>query len=379
MSTKYRYLVLGTGVGKAIAHTLKEHHQTALVTIGDKLTEQIHKTVEYVNSISSNPESKCNGLKFDAENFDGSYFKNFDVIISALPAKYNLELAAHAAICYGKSFCDLGGVVKVTKEMMDFITPASVIPDCGIMPGLGMLLTRELMSGMQSVDDIKIFVGGLPQKPRSPVFYQKVFSLEGLKHICFDEVPVLENGKIKMLPPFSMQEPVFAEELKNFSEDFGGLLEAFATAGASISPWSLQKEGVKNFVEKTVRWPGFIDFVKPLPRKGFEEAISPYINIPTTADNPDLLWGRVDVIGVKDGIRIHREVKILDFFDSGTSLTAMERTTGITTGLVAALIAQGKAKPGVHTMDEALNPKTRKDLIADLQKHFSITFREEAA
>ncbi len=350
-----KYLVPGAGVGKAIAYTLAKSANTQLVVIADMDIEKAVKVSRFVNKFCS---PKCVAIQFDAEKTKNfvALFKKFDVVISALPAKYNFKLA-EAAIRANTHFCDLGGVVEVTKQMLELNRkypnmPVSVVPDCGLMPGLGIIISKKLMLDLGGAEFIEILVGGLPQKPKPPTYYQKVFHAEGLRHICYDMAPILSNGEIKLVKPFHDYSQIDVPELQRFSKKFNGRVETFVTAGASLAAESFRDWGVNYFAEKTVRWPWFVDFFKKVPEYKFEQAIEEYLTTPVDAENPDLVW--MLVTARKTGIN-PKSVSLLDLYDTATDLTAMQRTTGFTTAVIAEMMAEGKTKPGVSTPENAFD------------------------
>ncbi len=360
--SKKRYLVLGGGVGKAIAYVLAGSSNTQDVFVGDKDEKKVREVASFVND---RYPGKCIPVLFDVETSGKSValFEEFGVIISALPAKYNVTLA-QTAILAGTNFCDLGGVVEVTKKMMELNKrfpemQVSVVPDCGLMPGLGIVIAKKFVLEMGGADSVEILVGGLPQKPQPPTFYQKIFHPEGLKHICYDMAPVLSDGDIEWVKPFQDYCQIDVLELEVFSKQFNGRVETFITSGASLAPWSFRDMGVQKFAEKTVRWPGFVDFFKTVPIHKFEQAVETYLNIPVSKDNPDLVWMRIKV--KKNGDQ--RCVSVLDLFDEETGLTAMQRTTGFTTAVIAEMISEGKTLPGVCTPENAFSQSGLTELV----------------
>ena len=50
--------------------------------------------------------------------------------------------------------------------------------DCGLAPGMVNILAEYGIQQLDSVDSVRIFVGGLPQHPEPPLNYQIVYSLE---------------------------------------------------------------------------------------------------------------------------------------------------------------------------------------------------------
>ena len=110
-----RYLILGAGVGKAIAYLLSRQKSTDWLVLADIDVDKAKKACETING----PESCvfCTPIRFDVEKLSSSCFSKYDVVISALPAKYNYALA-DKVIEAGVNFCDLGGVVSVTEKMI---------------------------------------------------------------------------------------------------------------------------------------------------------------------------------------------------------------------------------------------------------------------
>lgn len=379
----FKYAVLGTGVGKAIAYMLIRSPDTKLVTLGDVKDESAKAVAERLNGPFSFEERKCKGIKFVAEDRYSArkVFRESDVVVSALPARYNPDLAK-IAVEEGKHFCDLGGVVSITRRMEKLnriasVSRVSVIPDCGLMPGLGVMLAKLLMEDLEDTESVRIYAGGLPQKPQPPLFYQRVFSLEGLAHICFDSSPILMDGVLRWRKPFSDYEILTVSELATYSPARDGKIEAFTTAGASIAPWTFQRWGVNNFWEKTVRWPGFVEFIRDyrhgIKAENFEEKISPYVNIPVNNEYPDLVWLRVGVSGTIHSKARSFSYTLFDRFDEDSVLSAMERTTGFPTALLAQMAARGKTKPGVHTPECALTSENLKQFFNELRLVLTLT------
>lgn len=370
------YLVLGTGVGRAIAYLLAKSPDTRLIVIGDINTERAGRVSVFVDYFNR-PKLKCVPMFFDTNKTQNliEVFRQFNVVVSALPAKYNPKLA-EIAIKAGTNFCDLGGIVEVTTQMLELNkkypdTKVSIVPDCGLMPGLGIVIAKKLMHDLGGADSIEILVGGLPQKPRPPTYYQLVFNVEGLKHICYDPAPILSEGEVKFVEPFHDYNQIGVPELQRFSNKFYGCVESFVTAGASLAANSFRDWGVKYFAEKTVRWPGFVNFFKNIPENKFEESVQKNLTIPVSAKNPDLVWMRVMAQRGSE----KSSMSLLDLFDEKTGLTAMQRATGFTTAIMAEMIAEGKIKTGINTPENAFDHQDINELLTRLDKFFS--FRKD--
>ena len=369
MAKQYRYLVLGTGVGKAIAYLLLLLEDTDYVTLTD---ENMARALEVSGRLRTLTGGTCIPFGYHVDYDPTFLFESHDVVISALPAKYNARLA-ELAIRAGVHFCELGGVLEITDQILKLSVPKgrdslSVIADCGLMPGLGMMLSQGLIEHLDKTESVEILVGGLPQRPRPPVFYQRVFSIEGLKHLCYDPAPILNNYQVVTVEPFSDHEYLTVPELAGYANETGEV-EVFVTAGAARTPWTFEAQGLKKFRERTVRWPGFVDFVKAVPPEKFEETIGPHINIPVDAENPDLVWMRVTAKGTRCGLAMEASYTLLDRLDERTGFTAMERTTGFPTAVIAHMMAEGSAKTGIHTSECCLTAEQFSLFLSDVRNY----------
>lgn len=369
---KYSYLVLGTGMGRAIAYCLAGLPDTLKVAVADVDRERARDVGRQANDFFV---PVCDAFQFNAEQPDGLYnFDEYHVVISALPARYNPALADRA-ITMGSHFCDLGGVLAATRQMEALNAKAlgrrvSVVPDCGLMPGLGLMMARMLLeesyelSPASETRDIMIYVGGIPQKPAPPLYYQKMFSLEGLKHLVYDKAVVLMDRVVKEAEPLSDYEILKVPELAEFSPDGQGTVEAFLTAGLGVAPWRFQKLGADILVEKTVRWPGFAEFVKAVRESEFEARIGAALGPPVSPENPDLVWMRTTASYLKeDGRPGTLGLSLTAKYDHRLGLSAMEKTTGFSAALTAHRVARGLALCGVNPPETAFHPAVLRELV----------------
>ena len=190
-------LVLGAGMmGRAIAFDLCKYSDFKEISVYDKDNQTLHSAKKFLK------KQNINFLKIDLENLSiiKKYFKNFDVVISAVPYKYNYILAK-IAIDTKTHFIDLGGNNDIVKKELSLSKKAknkgvTVIPDCGLAPGLTSVITKDIVEQMNFVNYVKLRVGGLPQNPQPPLDYQIVFSPYGLINEYVEDAIILDNGKI---------------------------------------------------------------------------------------------------------------------------------------------------------------------------------------
>lgn len=364
---------MGRGVLKAGVDYLLRQADTDLVAILDK-----DKAVLELDRMFGNfPKRKVDYIWTDIHKINlVELFKLYDTVISGLPARENLRLA-EAAIKADVNFIDLGGVVSVAKGIINLRKkcPApytkSIITGAGLMPGDGEIKAQKLIWEFDRPLNVSILVTGLPQKPKPPLKYNFPYSSEGLEHICYDEAHVLEKGKIVWKKAFSGYKHITIPELARFYDR--GRVEAFITAGTSLSTESFQRQGIQEYSELTLRWKDFAKFFENVPREKFQETIAPYLTRPNHSD-PDLVYMKVSVSGYIDGQWKEKSISHLDLFDKNTGFTAMERSTAIPAAIVARMMTLGQTNIGVNTPETAFSREQMGFYLKELSKYFDVKY-----
>ncbi|MGI8508919.1 MAG: saccharopine dehydrogenase family protein [Gemmatimonadaceae bacterium] len=363
-----RMLVLGAGLqGSACAYDLLQNPEVTEVRLADL---HVEKLAEFLRPYSG---ERLIPTPLDVRDADAvrALMRESDAVMSAIPYYFNLDLARHA-VEVGTNFCDLGGNTDIVFEQKTLDTRArdqkcSIIPDCGVAPGMVNILSQYGISQMDSVDSVKIFVGGLPQNPEPPLNYQIVYSLEGVLDYYTTLSWVLRDGKRAQVKALSEIEPV------TFDAPIGEL-EAFHTAGG-LSTMAFRYEGqIQNMEYKTLRYPGHarimeairelgllelepvdVKGTKVVPRDLAVAAMGPRLTKPK---GHDLLALRVTVTGSKDGAPKTVGWELVDFYDEAHGISAMMRTTGYSLSITGQMQARGEISLyGVHTPDECVPPQ----------------------
>jgi len=240
----------------------------------------------------------------------------------------------------------------------------SVIPDCGLAPGMVNILAVEGLRRLDVAETVKIYVGGLPQKPEPPLNYQIVYSLEGALDYYTTPSWILRGGKPVQVDALS------EVELVDFPPPVGRL-EAFHTGGG-ISTLPFAYEGKVDAMEyKTLRYPGHVAIMCPIrelglldlkpldvkgqavvPRDLFIAAVSPKLHKPK---GQDLVALQVQVSGRKHGAAKTVTFRLIDRYDCEHGISAMMRTTGYSLSITGQMQADGRIeRKGVYTPDEAV-------------------------
>jgi lysine 6-dehydrogenase len=279
---------------------------------------------------------------------------HYDGCLSAVNYWLNLDLT-RCAIEAGAHFCDLGGNNDIVAQQLKLDTLAfeagvTVIPDCGLAPGLATLLAAQGIRRLDEVTSVAIRVGGLPQNPKPPLNYQLVFSIEGLLNEYVERSIIIRDG-VKL-----SVEPLTEVESIEFPEPFGKL-EAFHTSGGLSTLASTFAGKVRNMDYKTIRYPGHCALMHPLRALGFldqtpvvldDSEVRPrqlsahILEDLLRGDDPDVVLVRVTVGGTKFGGRRRLEYELIDHADTDNGQTAMMRCTAYPASIILQMMVGGR-------------------------------------
>jgi lysine 6-dehydrogenase len=358
-------LVLGAGLqGCACTYDLLQNPAISQVTLADV------RPVKLPKFLTGDWKGRLRTIQLDVTDMPAvsAAFKGQAAVMSAIPYYYNGPMA-RAAVEAGCHFSDLGGNTDIVLEQKKLHDRAlaqglSVIPDCGLAPGMVNILAAEGIRRLDRADKVKIFVGGLPQAPEPPLNYQIVYSLEGALDYYTTPSWVLRGGKPVQVDALSEVEPV------EFPSPVG-TLEAFHTGGG-ISTLPFAYDGKIDTMEyKTLRYPGHVAIMRPIrelgllanqpievkgakvaPRDLFIAAVHPKLFKP---EGRDLVALQVQVTGQKQGKPGTVTFRLIDFYDSQHGISAMMRTTGYSLSITGQMQVDGMVLAnGVHTPDEAM-------------------------
>jgi lysine 6-dehydrogenase len=360
-----KLLVLGAGLqGCACAYDLLQNPAVTTVTLADVRLDKLPPFLQ------GDWGGRLHTVKLDVTDSAAvaQTFRGQAAVMSAIPYYYNGPMAK-AAIESGSHFSDLGGNTEIVLEQKKLHGEAlakgiSVIPDCGLAPGMVNILAAEGIRRLDQAEKVKIFVGGLPQSPEPPLNYQIVYSLEGALDYYTTPSWVLRGGRPVQVDALSEVEPV------EFPSPVG-MLEAFHTGGG-ISTLPFAYQGKIDIMEyKTLRYPGHAAVIRPIrdlgllgnepidvkgkkvvPRDVFIAAVHSRLYKP---EGRDLVALQVQATGKKGGKPHSVTFRLIDYYDAKHGISAMMRTTGYSLSITGQMQVGGRVKAkGVHTPDEAI-------------------------
>lgn len=343
---KNKIIVLGTGlVGSAIVKDLCKNY---LLTAVDISRENIHslKGLDNVKAIT-------------ADLSDSSIIKDLirdhDLVIGALPGPMGYK-SVKDTIEAGKDMVDISffpgdpfGLDRMARDK-----GVTVVTDCGVAPGMGNIILGHHHS-QTSVEKYICYVGGLPFKREWPWQYKAVFSPIDVIEEYTRPARYMINGDIVIREALSEPEYI---EFKDI-----GTLEAWNSDGLRSL---LKTMPVPNMLEKTLRYPGTIDYLRMLREAGFfshdeidvkGKRIKP-IDLTSNLMFPqwqlkegeeEFTVMRIIIEGRDKGEKYRYQYDLFDRYDKENNITSMARTTGYTCTAVANLIMEGMYEsPGIN-------------------------------
>ncbi len=332
-----RVLILGAGlIGRPMAIDLSDEPGIEVLVVD--------RNVQVLQSLTEFKNIKTQVVDIAEQGVLESLIEKCDLCINALPGFMGFEILRQV-ISFGRDIIDIAFSPEDPLTLNELAEKKGVtaLVDCGVAPGMSNLLTGYASSLLTDVQNVRIFVGGLPKERRLPWEYKAVFSPIDVIEEYTRPARIKENGRIVVKEPLS--EPEFI--------DFPGIgtLEAFNTDGLRTL---LKTIDAPNMAEKTLRYPGHREKILLLKQADFfgkepvelnGQALIPldvtvkilFKQWQLKPEEEDLTVMRVEVEG-DDGK--HR-FDLFDTYDPKTGIHSMARTTGFTATIMARALARG--------------------------------------
>ncbi len=367
----HRYAIIGTGrQGTAAAYDLGLFAEAEFILMADSDPAAAEAAAERVNTLLGRDLAQATAL--DARDQAGVISEleehGVQAMLAATPYFMNLGLT-QAAISTGIHMTDLGGNSEVVFAQLKFSAQAakagiSIVPDCGLGPGMITTLALYAMEALDQAQDVFIWDCGLPQHPTEPWNYSLGFSIEGLTNEYDGDCVFIREGKTTLVPALAELERL------EFPAPIGEL-EAFTTAGGITSAARTFAGKLRTLQNKTMRYPGHYAVLKVIQQLGLLSTEPTEIDghlvrprsvlhalwepqIRAEAGEADLALIRTLATGTLDGKPAQAQVDLQLLYDEKTGFTAMEQGTGWHASIFTAAVAAGEVEPGVVPVELAL-------------------------
>lgn len=330
-------IVLGAGlVGGVMAIDLAEKHNVTSVDISQKNLDKLNNIKTICADISNTTTLQ-------------SLIKDYDLVIGAVPGFMGYKMMRDV-IEAGKNIVDISFYPEDPFLLDELAKEKGVVAvmDCGVAPGMGNIIFGHHDANME-ISHYECLVGGLPEKREWPYEYQAVFSPIDVIEEYIRPARYVQNSNL------IVKEALSDTELIEFDEI--GTLESWNSDGLRSLIKTMPH--VPNMIEKTLRYPGCVEYLKVLRASNFFSYEKIELNgtmirpIDVTAKllfpkwemkpgDKDFTVMRIIIKGKEKGKNVTYQYNLLDRYLDDT--ISMARTTGFTCTAVANLVLDGTYK-----------------------------------
>jgi saccharopine dehydrogenase-like NADP-dependent oxidoreductase len=336
-----KIIVLGAGmVGSAMAVDLVKKHK---VVIADRDQLVLDSVKQKHNRLSVQRLDVTDRQKLQ------EVIKSHDLVICAVPGFLGFQTLKWI-IEAGKDVVDISFFPEDALSLDKLAREENVtaIVDCGVAPGMGNIILGYHNENMK-VTDFECLVGGLPKAKKWPFAYKAPFSPVDVIEEYTRPARYVEHGQVVVREALSDCEYVDFDQL--------GTLESFNSDGLRSLIFTMPH--ILNMKEKTLRYPGHVEYIKVLKESGFFNSdkldinglkISPleftskilFDEWKLGQTEEELTVMRITIKGENaDGDQQHVIYNLHDEYDPATKTSSMARTTGYTATAAANLFLDG--------------------------------------
>ena len=255
-----KVIVIGAGmVGSAMAIDMAKSHDvtltdinmTVLQTIKSKLSDLNIQTLDVTN-------------KKVLQQTIGPY----DLVICAVPGFLGFE-TLKSIIEAKKNVIDISFFSENSLELDALAKEMQVtaIVDCGVAPGMDNIILGHYNEIMK-LTDFECLVGGLPKEKKWPFCYKAPFSPIDVIEEYTRPARYVENGYEVVREALTDCDYVHFDKV--------GTLESFNSDGLRSIIHTMPH--IPNMKEKTLRYPGHVEYVRVLKESGFFSESSIEVN-----------------------------------------------------------------------------------------------------
>ena len=332
-----KIIVLGAGlVGGVMAQDLSKNHQVSSVDI---------------NMDALLPLSKLGIHTIHADLSDNSsierLIKDYDLVVGAVPGYMGYQ-TLETIIKAGKNCVDISFFPEDPFDLDELAKEMGVVAvmDCGVAPGMGNIILGHHNHQME-ISDYECLVGGLPEIREWPYEYKAVFSPIDVIEEYIRPARYVQSGQVVTKEALSDTELIEFEGV--------GTLESWNSDGLRSLIDTMPH--IPNMIEKTLRYPGCVEYLKVLRTSGFFSKSEIEVNgqmirpIDLTSKllfpkwqlkegEKDFTVMRINIKGKENSKEVKYKYYLLDRYQDNT--ISMARTTGFTCTAVANLVIDGQ-------------------------------------
>jgi lysine 6-dehydrogenase len=392
----------GTGkVGAAVAWDLARDKDIERVGIVGRRKDALDKTKGWIGSDKVMPHVLDINDREETKNL----MKQYRVGLLALPDRKTSYKVVHSAVEAGLDIVDM--LEEYHRRPDPYETEGLEVPDnmsldqygdwlhhqavengvtfidgMGFAPGLSNVTLGEGIRKIDSAEKAIARVGGIPSKEAAknhPLRYMITWAFDHVLREYMIRLKVIKNGKVVEVDAATDREKF---RFNQFGVDEE--LECAVTPG--MPSFLFSRPQLKEFAEKTVRWPGHwqgvetlketglldltpIDFknAKIIPREFLLSLITPRLK-PNDGET-DVCVMYNTLIGEKEGKKVKIEYFMWDQADTKLGISSMARVTGFPVAIAGKFLLQGKIKEkGIVPPEDCIGGEIYNEFLEELNK-----------
>lgn len=354
-----KILVLGgCGIqGRTALYDLASDAEISEIICADIQFDELSKIETFTDM------GKITTAKIDAQNKSDllNLYKKVDVVIDLLPKDFKTHvneaaLEAKVPVVNTNYMYDIKTLDKKAKE-----AGITIMPECGLDPGIDLVICGDAQTRFDSLSMIKSYCGGFPEKKActNPMNYKLSWIWRGVLSSTMREGRIIRDRQIIEIPSAIQHDDAFvhAIEFPNL-----GTLEAIPNGDAVFFTDRMGlTETIVNTGRYSLRWPGWSAFWRPLkelgflskdPVKGLDGTVSP-MDFMDKHLGPQLAYqddekDLVAMINIFEGIKDNKKMRFTSSMlierDLETGIMAMSKGVGYTAAIAARMIVRGDIK-----------------------------------
>lgn len=336
-----KIVVLGAGmVGSAMAIDLAKKHQVMLT---DRSQPVLDKVKAKCGDLSTQMLDVTDTTKLK------SIIADYELVVCAVPGFLGFN-TLKAIIEADKNVIDISFFPENSLELDALAKQKKVtaIVDCGVAPGMDNIILGYYNENLK-LNFFECLVGGLPKVKKWPFCYKAPFSPMDVIEEYTRPARYVENGHVVVKEALTDCEYIEFDKV--------GTLESFNSDGLRSIIFTMPH--IKNMKEKTLRYPGHVEYVKVLKESGFFNTEAIEVNGQKIAPldftskvlfnewklgetEEELTVMRVTVKGINPQGKEETVVyNLYDEYNPTTKTSSMARTTGYTATAAANIFLEG--------------------------------------
>jgi len=244
-------IVLGAGmVGSAMAIDMAKNHNVTLTDLSKKVLDNVKLKHNSLKTQTLDVTDKA-----ELQNT----IKQHDLVINAVPGFLGFE-TLRSIIEAGMNVIDIAFFPENSLELDALAKEHNVtaIVDCGVAPGMDNVILGYYNEKMK-LTDFECLVGGLPKVKKWPFCYKAPFSPIDVIEEYTRPARYVQHGEIVVREPLTDCDYVEFDKV--------GTLESFNSDGLRSLIYTMPH--IPNMKEKTLRYPGHVEYVSVLKESGF--------------------------------------------------------------------------------------------------------------